>query len=207
MEEKYLVFKKGFNKVLDLLSGYDMPMLKKYKRVIDIMPENVIDAVSCCDDFATDNKQFNVDFMRHENAVSLDYSRNQNYLRAEIYVHRFFEEDLFNQNLYLKIFSLNIRNSQVKKPTIQLYYEVNGNKLNFVGTNDKDNKNNIELTYEVYLINRDNEYYLVFKNYFRGAEISEQEFNVSFDELYQYVENEDKYEEDFEVEFDADFDL
>ena len=207
MEEKYLVFKKGFNKVLDLISGYDMAMLKKYKRIIDIIPENVIDAVSSCDDFATDNKQFNVDFMRFENAVSLDYSRNQNYLRAEIYVHRFFEEDLFNQNLCLKIFSLNIRNSQVKKPTIQLYYEIMNNKLNFVGTNDNPNEKNAEFTYEVYLVNKEDELYLVCKNYFRDAEISEQEFNLSFDELYQYVEDEDKYEEDFEVEFDADFDL
>ena len=43
------------------------------------MPENVIDAVSSCEDFATECEQFNVDFMRHQNAVSLDFFRSYNY--------------------------------------------------------------------------------------------------------------------------------
>ena len=203
MEEKYKIFKQGFNKILDLLSLVDDEVEVNYKKFINIIPGNVLGAVSECDDFATHNDKYYVDFMRMVNAVSLDFINNKPYLRTEIYVHRLYEEDLAPK----KLFSLTVRNTSIKKPNIQLFYEEKDNKFDFVGTNDKPKENNIDISWEVYLEYEDFEPYLVYKKFFRGLEIVSKEIPITFDELAQFIEDEEEYEEDFEVEFDADFDL
>ena len=100
MEDKYKIFNNGFNKILDLIGCLDCDIKKYYKKIVDLIPDNVVDAVSNCDDFQTESKQFSVDFMRLVNAVSLDYIQNKPYLRSEIYVHRLFEDDLSPKKLF-----------------------------------------------------------------------------------------------------------
>ena len=207
MRDKYKVFDKGFNKVLDLLEDYCPKFYNKYKSVIDTVHDTVLDAVVDCEDFSTGNDKFDVDFMRLVNAVSLDYTRKQNYLRSDIYIHRIFEEDLFKSDLCLNIFSIDQRNSENKPKNLEFYYEQKGNKLNFVGTNDKGNKIDMDTHYQVDLIINGEDYYLLCTKEFRGHELYRKEIPISFDELYQYIEDVDKFEEDMDVEFDADFDL
>lgn len=207
MREEYKVFDKGFNKVLDLVESYNSAFYKKYEAIIDTIDDVVLDAVVDCEDFATGNNNFDVDFMRLVNAVSLDYTRKKNYLRSEIYVHRIFEEDLFKTGLELKLFSIDQRNCEKKPKNLEFYYEVNGDKLNFVGTNDKKDNIDIDMHYQIDLVSENEEFYLICTKELRGIPVYRKEIPVSFDELYQFVENEDKYEEDMEVEFDADFDL
>lgn len=206
MEEKYKIFNKGFNKILDLITDFDDEIIRKYKKIVDILPSSVVAAMNECDDFATECDEFNVDFMRLVNAVSLDFARYKNYLRTEICVHRFFREDLFKNNLSLKIFSINLRNTKKKKPDLQFFYKEVDGKYVYEETNDNAEKN-IDLSMEIYLDSRGDEYYLVCIKNFRGIEVSQKEKLVSFDELMQSVEDEDDFEEDMEIEFDADFDL
>ena len=207
MREEYKVFDKGFNKVLDLVESYNSSFYNKYKSVIDTVDDIVLDAVVDCEDFATGNAKYDVDFMRLPNAVSLDYTRKKKFLRSEIYVHRIFEEDLFKMGVELKLFSIDIRNCEKKPKNLEFYYEVKNNKLNFVGTNDTKDKIDIDIHYQIDLVSENDEFYLVCTKELRGVPIYSKEIPISFDELYQYVETEEEYEEDMEVEFDADFDL
>lgn len=203
MEKEYKIFKDGFNKILDLLSLVDKEVELNYKKIVDMIPENIVGAVSQCNDFETHNSKYGVDFMRFVNAVSLDFTVKQPYSRSEIYVHRLFDEDLSPK----KLFSLTVRNTPIKKPNIQLFYEEKDGKYNFIGTNDKPNEKNIDITWEIYLEYNDFEPYLIYSKLFRGMEIETKEIPITFDELTQYIETEDEYEEDWEVEFDADFDV
>ena len=203
MENKYKIFDIGFNKILDLVESADQIIANYYKRLVKMLPENVVDAVSGCVDFATDCDEFAVDFMRFQNAVSLDYARNKDYLRFEIYVQRLYEDDLGPK----KLFSINIRNTTRKQPDLQVYYEYEDSKLKFVRTSDKDYKKNIDVTFEVLLAYEDFEPYLICKSYYRGIVNTEKRVDISFDELTQYLEDEEPYEEEMEFEFDADFNL
>lgn len=207
MDSEYLIFDKGFNKVLDLIGSVDNEAVNNYKKIVNIIPEEVLDAISGCEDFATDCAEFNVDFMRLVNAVSLDFSRNKNFIRTDIYVHRIFEDDLFKNNLSLKIFAINVRNTENKKPNIQLNYIQEKGGYKFVGTNDNANEKIIDYTFEIYLDSRDDQYFLVSVKSFRGVVLNTKEVEISFDELMCAVEDEDDCEDDCEVEFDADFDL
>jgi hypothetical protein len=203
MEERYKIFKNGFNKILDLLSSVDDEIELNYKKLVSIIPSNVVGAVSECDDFSTHNDKYYVDFMRLVNAVSLDYINKKPHLRTEIYIHRLFEEDLSPK----KLFSLTVRNTPIKKPSIRLFYEEKDGKFNFVRTGDRPNEKSIDISWEVYLDYEDFEPYLVYKKFFRGLEIVSKKIDITFDELTQYIEDIEDYEEDMEVEFDADFDL
>lgn len=207
MKDNYKVFDKGFNKVLDLVESKDKSIFNNFKTIIDIIPDNVIDAISSCDDFATEEENFNVDFMRLVNAVSLEFTNNNKYLKSDVYVHRIFEEDLFKQELNLKIFSINMRNTFKKMPKLELFYEQVGDKYKFVGSNDKDKEKILDYTCEIYLANKEDEFYLNIINQFRGIELSNIQIPITFDELMNYVEVEDEFEEDMEIEFDADFEL
>ena len=203
MDEDYKIFTKGFDKILDLISLGDDEVCEKYKKYISIIPNNVLSAVSESKDFETGNECFNVDFMRYENAVSLDFIRKKNYLRSEIYIHRLHDEDLSPK----KLFSLTVRNTKRKKDDIRFFYVEKHGKLNFVGTNDLPNEKNFEISWQVLLDYNNFEPVLIYKKFFRGIEIESKEFPVTFDELSQYFETEEKCGDDWEIEFDAEFDV
>jgi len=207
MREEYKVFDKGFNKVLDLVESYNGSFYNKYKSVIDIVDDIVLDAVVDCEDFATETEAFDVDFMRLVNAVSLDYSRKKNYLRSEIYIHRIFQEDLFKTGLNLKLFSIDQRNAEIKPKNLEFYYELKENKLDFIKTNDEKDKIDIDIHYQIDLVSENDEFYLVCTKELRGIPIYSKEIPISFDDLYQFIETEEEFEEDLEIEFNGDFEL
>lgn len=203
MEEDFKVFTKGFDKILDLIELGDDEVCEKYKKYMSMVPSNVLDAVSESKDFETGNSQFTVDFMRYENAVSLDFIRKNKYLRSEVYIHRLHEEDLSPK----KIFSLKVRNTKNKKEDLKFYYVEKDGKYDFVGTNDKPNEINVDISWEVYLNYNDFGPYLEYIKSFRGMQIYSRTIQLTFDELTQYFETEEKCGDDWEIEFDADFDV
>lgn len=199
MNKEYKIFSKGFNKILDLVEVYNEDFYAEYKAIIDTINDTVLSAVKECEDFATGNGEYDVDFMRLVNEVSLDYTRKKNYMRSDICIHRIFEEDLFKNGLKQKIFSIDQRNTKVKLPHVQFYYEEKNGKYDFVGINH-------DVHYQIDLEMLDGEFYIV-SSVFNGIKTHRIKVPISFDELLNYVEKEDEFEEDLEVEFDSDFDL
>lgn len=199
MKKNYKVFDKGFNKILDLIEEYCDDFYERYKSIIDIINENVLDAVNECEDFATGNKEYDVDFMRLVNKISLDYIRKKNYLRSEISIHRIFEEDLFKDGFECEIFSIEQRNTKQKLQNVQFYYEEKDGKYNFLGMSENS-------LCRIDLVMVDEEFYLICTEN-NGFRTEQRKIPISFDELCQFVENEDDYEEDMDIEFDADFDV
>lgn len=207
MREEYKVFDKGFNKVIDLVEQYDSKVINKFKAVLNIMPNKVVDAMGECADFAFEASEYDVDFMRLVNAVSLDFSRKKNYLKAEVYIHRYFEDDLFKTDLNIKLMSVCLRNTPNKKTNMQLFYEEKDGAYRYVGSNYDGNEEFLDASWDVYLEMRDDEYYLISSRTFRGIEVYRKEHLISFDELYRFIEDQDDYEDDWEIEFDPDFDI
>ena len=193
MENKYKIFDCGFNKILELAEMVDEDIVRNYKKYISIIPANIKKAVSECNDFATSSSTYSVDYMKFDNAISFEYANKKPYLRTEIYINKLLGDDLSPK----KLFSLSVRNTKLKQPDLQLFYEIKDGKLNFTGVSEKDSRN-IELEWEMFLQYENFEPYIIFKKYFRGVEIVSKEFNMTFDELTGYFD-EDVLDEESET--------
>lgn len=204
MDNNYKIFAKGFNKTLDMLDNFKK-VSNLFKRVVDIIPKNVVEKFSSCEDYPFDGGDYHIELARMTNEVSIDFTRYKNYLHAEVSVHRIFEDDMSPN----KLFSIYIRNVPQKAKALQIYYQEEGGKVHFVGTNDENYLKTIDIKYEISFDYDENKQpYLILKTYFRGQELTDEvHYPISFDELAQIFEDEDPYEEDWTVEFDADFDL
>ena len=53
MNDRYKIFSKGFNRVLDLVETYNDEFYNFYKSIIDDVDEVVLSAIEECEDFAT----------------------------------------------------------------------------------------------------------------------------------------------------------
>jgi len=206
MEKKYKVFQKGFNRVLDLIESADGFAFNDYINLIESLPQEVVNKLYDCDDFNVDNKFYNADMLRMVNAVSLEYIRYKNYLKTDVFIHRLFEEDLYKDDVNIKLFAYSQRNTPDKKEPYKMYFNKKNKDYIYTGDNQTDEKI-LDTTCEIFLQRKDDDFYLITTRNFRGWEMYEKAVPISFDELLQCIEDEDEYEEDLEIEFDAEFDL
>lgn len=206
MREEYKVFNKGFNKIFDLVETVEPKLISRYQTFIDSLPRIVLDKTSKCKDFIIDTDNYTVEMDRMPNSLDLDYIQKNGYKRTQIMVHRYFEQELFEQDVSITLLTFSQRNTARKKKDLQLFYEEINNQYKFIGCNDPD-LTDIDYKWEVFFEMQNDEFYLISKFSFRGLEISCKKIEVSFDELFQCIETEDEYEEDLEIEFNPDFDL
>ena len=206
MDNKFKVFQNGFHKVLDLVETADKTAIKNYESVIRILPSDVLIEMFNCEDFNIENENYNADMLRLVNALSLEFIRYKNYLKADLYVHRVFEEDLYKDEVDIKIFAYACRNSENKREPLKMFFESVNGKYKFVGAENTD-KNIIDESCEVFLQRVDDDFFLRTRRVIRGWEIYNKAIPISFDEILQCVEDEEEYAEDIEIEFDAEFDL
>lgn len=206
MDRKFKVFQKGFNKVFDLIETADVLAIDDYEKLVGNLPVDVLMNMLTCEDFNIDNEKYNADMVRLVNAVSLEYIKYKNYLKTDIYVHRLFQEDLYKEEVNIKLFAYSKRNTVKKKEPLKVFFNHENGKYKLEKV-ENDDKNIIDTSCEVFLERIDDDFYLRTHRIVRGWEIYEKIIPVSFDEILQCVEDEDEYEEDIEIEFDADFDL
>lgn len=216
MEDRYKIFQKGYNKILDLIENVDEKLIKQYKSFISIIPKEIIKKITRCEDFAVNSEWLNAEMMVFCNSIDFDFTRYENYLKADMSIHRFFDDDLFPKtdkdgNVVeedpIKIFSLSFRNTPVKQKNVEIYFEQVDNAYKYTGNNIDEKTKGKDIEYEVFLEIRDEKYYIVCRKTSRGVLVYEQEEEFTFDELMLYIEEEDEHEEDLEIEFDADFDI
>ena len=115
-------------------------------------------------------------------------------------VHRVFEEDLYKDEVYIKLFSYSFRNTEKKQEPMLFYFEEVDGKYNYKGSNKV--KGTVDINCEVYLERDDDDFYLRSARTVCGLEIYNKRIPVTFDEIVQSVEDEDDYEEDLEMELD-----
>ena len=206
MENKYKIFQKGFNKVFDLIETADDLAIRDYEKLVESLPVETLIKLFECDDFNVDNERYNADLVRLVNAVSLEFIKYKDYLKTDVYIHRLFEEDLYKEEVNIKLFAYAQRNTVKKKEPLKVYlnHENDEYKLERIENNDKSI---IDTSCEIFLERIGDDFFLRTHRIVRGWEIYEKVIPVSFDEILQCVEDEDEYEEDIEIEFDAEFDL
>ena len=202
-----MIFDKGFNKSIDLIKEVDEDLYGLFHRFCLMLPARVKRKTEECEDFVIDNELYNAEMLRTVNSVNLDFITYKKYFRHFIYAHRYFEEDLFKDEVDITLFTLNQRNTQKKKPNLEFYFEEKDNEYKFLGTNDNSQEKTLDLVYNVRLEKREDEFYLISEKLFRGIQLYQKENLVSFDTLMNFVEDEEEYEEELEVEFDLDSNL
>lgn len=207
MEERHKIFQKGYNKILDLVEEIDGYLVKKYKQFVNSLPEEVIDVIGECEDACGVNDDYDIEICALVNAVDIDFTRFKNYLRTNICVHRIFEDNLFEGECSIRIFSFSERNTKKKMPDLKMFYEEVDGKYRYLGNNDQTNGNAKEYEWDVYLDRFGDDFILSSTMYFKGCEIYKNERLISFDEVMQCVEDEDDFEEDMEFDFTPDFDI
>ncbi|MBR4998334.1 MAG: hypothetical protein IKY10_00495 [Clostridia bacterium] len=200
MENKYKVFQKGFHKVLDLVETADVYAIKDYERLVGNLPGDVLIEMFKCEDFVIDNEKYNADMVRLVNELSFEFVTNKKFSQTEMTIHRVFEEDLYKDEVYVRLFSYSFRNTSKKQEPMQVFYEEKDGKYNYTG-NNKEN-NSFDLNCEVYLERIDDDFYLRSVRTICGWEIYDKRIPVTFDEIIQCVEDEDEYADDLEMELD-----
>ncbi len=206
MDKKYKVFQKGFNGVLDLIETADGFAFKSYENLINSLPKEIVEKLYDCDDFNVENVNYNADLLRTVNAVSLEFISYKDYLKTDIFVRRIFEEELYKEDVDIKLFAYAQRNTTKKQEPFKMFFNKQGDDYVYQGDNQGDDKI-LDTTCEIFLQRKGDDFYLLTKRNFRGWEIYKKTISVSFDEVLQCLEDEDEYEEEMEVEFDAEFDL
>ena len=202
MDNKYKVFQKGFHKVLDLVETADVYAIRDYERLIGNLSGEILINMYKCDDFIVDNDNYNADMVRLVNELSFEFVTNKKFSQTSLSVHRVFEEDLYKDEVFIKLFSYSFRNTSKKPEPLKVYFEETDAKYSFTGTSKENN--NIDINCEVYLERIDDDFYLRSVRTICGWEIYNKQIPVTFDEIIQCVEDEDEYEEDIEMELDFD---
>ena len=128
MENKYKVFQKGFHKVLSLVEIADDTAIRYYENLVGNLPVDILMKLIECDDFNINNENYIADAVRLVNEISFEYIKNNKYSQIEMSVHRIFEEDLYKDNVNIKLYSFSLRNTKNKpKPLTLFVCEENGN--------------------------------------------------------------------------------
>ncbi|MBR6779095.1 MAG: hypothetical protein IKM43_03005 [Clostridia bacterium] len=214
MKEKYKVFKKGFNKTLDLIEQADAGLARIYKTLINKLSQDVIDKILKWEDFYIDDDKNNIEMRIYQNRLELDYIEKTNYLRAEIELYRFFEEEIMPQQTKrglqikkpVRLFTLSLCNTASKNNVLQAHVEEIDGQYKYVGFND-DNKNVIDMYFDVYIDFDGEDYNLCVEKSSRGWMLDCKKENLLYEEILQSVEDEDAYEEEMEIEFTPEFDI
>jgi len=216
MQDKYLIFDKGYNKILDLLEEADLEVASMHEKVVNNMPINVFNQIRELEDFTKQTSTHNTEMIMLGNRIDLDFTRYQNFINAQMEVHRIFEQHVFPkvdkkgnfiQEEPIVLYKLEIRNTPRKQPDLNVYFEEQNGKFVYVGSNNTDN-NIIDLCYIVSLEKIAGNFFLVSTKTARGWEIYTKRSEIAFDEVIDRVEDEDDYEEDaVDAEFEADFDI
>lgn len=204
MENKFKVFQKGFHKVLGLVEIADEAAIRYYENLVGNLPVDILMKLIECDDFNINNENYIADAVRLVNEISFEYIKNNKYSQIEMSVHRIFEEDLYKDDVNIKLYSFSLRNTKNKPKPVTLFISEENGKFKLERTENFD-KNVIDITCEVFLERVDDDFYLRTKKTSRGWEVDDKVEPVSFDEIMQCVEDEDEYEED--IEMDLDFDI
>lgn len=202
MDNKYKVFQKGFHKVLDLVETADNYAINDYQKLVRCLPGDVLIEMFNCEDFSTDNERFNVEMVRLVNELNFQLVTKQKFTQTEMTIHRVFEEDLYKDEVFIKLFSYSFRNTSKKQEPMQVFCEEVDGKYNYTGSNKA--KSDIDINCDVYLERIDDDFYLKSVRTICGWEIYNKQIPVTFDEIIQCVEDEDEYEEDVEMELDFD---
>ena len=184
-----MIFDIGFDKTIELIKEVDVNLYNFFRDFCLNLPANVKSKTEECEDFSFDNDLYNAEMLRTVNSLNLDFITYKEYFRNFVYVRRFFEEDILEENVDLSLFVFNQRNTKRKLPNLNLYYEKNDNGYKFLGTNDKDCLKNTDTNYEVKLQSRDEMYYLVSTKSFRGIEIYRKEVPIGLWNMLKIVKN------------------
>lgn len=202
MELECKVFDKGFNKILDLIEDVDYQLFNRFKLMMRFLPENLKDKLQKCEDVEFRNDAFNFEMLRTENSLNLDFAlESPKYLKNEIYIRRLFDEDMLSDEEEIKIFSIYQRNTK-KKNSPLLFKECDGVLTPFT-TEDRAKEIKVEL-----IIKKVKDSFVLIKNTnIRGLETREIKDVFKLEEMFEYLEVEDEYEEELEVYLDIDDDF
>ena len=204
MEEKYKIFDKGFNKVLDLIEYSDAELFNRYKSALRFVPKKILCKLQDCEDVSFNTEGYSFEMLRTENSLNIEFNlEGEKYLKTQMYIRRIFAEDLLDDDKEeIKIFSIYQRNSKDKKhPYV---FEDNNGVLR--AKNYKDDENSKELGVDFVLEKDSFGIYLVRYTTVRGVVLREVKDVLDLDDMYEYLEVEDEYEEELEVEFTLDED-
>lgn len=202
MDNKYKVFQKGFHKVLDLVETADDFAIKCYEKLVGNLSGDVLIEMFKCDDFSIDCDQYNAEMVRLVNELSFEFVTNKKFSQTSLSVHRVFEEDLYKNEVYVRLFSYSFRNTSKKQELMKVFFEERDGKYNYTGSNKENNS--FDINCEVYLERVDDDFFLRSVRTVCGWEIYDKRVPVTFDEIIQCVEDEDEYVEDIEMELDFD---
>ena len=203
MDNKYKVFQKGFHKVLDLVETADENAIKYYENLVGNLPVEVLLKMLECEDFNITNDNYIAEAVRLVNEINFEFVRNKKFAQIEMNVHRIFEEDLYKDEVRIRLFSFYARNVKNRPKALQVFLQENNGKYKLEKL-ENDDKNLIDINCEVFLERIDDDFYLRTRKTIRGWEVCDKIVPVSFDEIIQCVEIEDEYEEDIEMELDFD---
>lgn len=204
MEEKYKIFDKGFNKVLDLIEYSDAELFNRYKSALHFVPKKILCKLQDCEDVSFNTEGYSFEMLRTENSLNIEFNlEGEKYLKTQMYIRRIFAEDILDDDQEkIKIFSIYQRNSKDKKYP----YVFEDNKGVLRAKNYKDDENSKELGVNFVLEKDSFGIYLVRYTTVRGVVLREVKDVLDLDDMYEYLEVEDEYEEELEVEFTLDED-
>ncbi len=213
MEEKFKFFADKYNKILDLIEIADVKLAKKYKEVLSIMPDAVINKLKNEDEFKGFAKDFQANLGFEDEMLEFDYTQYNKYLDVAIRMYPLYEEefsdefddeieeefdiDFGDMNQWF-IFSLTYSNVKgVAK--LRFDYELKDGKLEHV----KTEMNGVEIDYQVFVEKRDDKFFIMTTKYLNGNEIYKKETPISYDDLLLYSatwDDIDTADEEYEVD-------
>lgn len=183
MREEYKVFDKGFNKVLDLVSSAKGQAAEGYCNFINILPDEVLEELSTCEEFEKSNQFYIVSLCNSGNTLHLEFASNYKYIRSQLKVHRIFQNELDEED-NIELFEFVIKNTP---------------------TGEKKGANAYEYRWNINLVLKGYDYYLNTITTINNK-VYYNEVEISFDEIQNCLETEDEYIPDIEIEFDSDMD-
>lgn len=183
MQQRYKVFDKGFNKVLDLIEESKSQAVDAYKCLVEILPDEILEQLEECEEFLVDNKLYSAGLCSTGNSLHFEFTRNYNYLKTMIKVHRIFEKEL-EENNSIELFEIIMRNTPKLK----------------VSSSDFKYRCNVFLNLEGF------DYFIVNQEVIKGK-IYTTKTPISYDEIQMCFETEEEYVPDLEFEINPDFDV
>lgn len=211
MSEFENYFSENFARVLSLVETIDKKLVNKLMSYISKLPQSMKNNIKNEESCMRDSLDSTIRLQILEDYLNIESVRYNNFLKTSLYLYPFYEGELFfndENNDFdhsMLICSFTQRNTE-DNVLIKFFYEEKNNKYNFKDVLiPKDDK---ELDYVVYLDKLQDFYVLTSIFFFDGVEMYKNERMFTYDELKEFVINEELDEDDeLEDAYDNEADL